>query len=123
MPKEKQQTDAPDETPNGEAAEVAEVEQATEITVTWNDKDWTVPANYGLVDAVAFRGLTRLGQMDDTPAAVEIAEAVDVVESLLGRVQFRTWSNGSRATVGDAFDLIRAVFAAWGTTAGESPAS
>lgn len=116
----KDQTDAPEpEIDSGEAAEVAEVEQATEITVNWNDRDWTVPANYGLVDAVAFRGLTRLGQLDDTPAAVEIAEAVDVVESLLGRVQFRTWSAGSRRTVGDAFDFIRAVFAAWGTTSGE----
>lgn len=116
----KDQTDAPDDTPApGEAAEVAEVEKVTTITVTWNGRDWTVPANYGLVDAVAFRGLTRLGQLGDGASAVDIADAVDVVESLLGRGQFRTWSNGSRCTVADAFDLIRAVFAAWGTPAGE----
>ena len=116
----KNRADAPEnETASGEAAEIAEVEQATTITVSWNDRDWTVPASYGHVDAVAFRGMVRIGQLDETAAVIEIAEAVDVVESLLGRVQFRTWSAGSRRTVGDAFDFIRAVYSAWGTTAGE----
>lgn len=121
----KEQTDAPEveEPPAGEAAEIAEAEGAKTITVTWNEKEWTVPANYGLVDAVAFRGIIRLQELANGAAVTEVAEGVDVIESLLGRVQFRTWARGDRATVGDAFDLIAAIFAAWGTSSGESPAS
>lgn len=111
-----QGADAPDTTAPGEAAEVAEALDATTIDVEWNDQTWSVPANYGLVSAIAFRAIARLGDASDVHA---IAGAVDVVEELLGPSQFRRWSRGDRAAMSDAFDFVNAVMAAWGTTPGE----
>lgn len=111
-----QGADAPDPTAPGEAAEVAEALDATTIDVEWHDQTWSVPANYGLVSAIAFRAIARLGDASDVHA---IAGAVDVVEELLGPSQFRRWSRGDRAAMSDAFDFVNAVMAAWGTTPGE----
>ena len=103
----------------GEAAEVAEATGAKTIQVGWNGRTWTVPASYMLLPAVAFRGLRRLGEAAEGITLDDLADAVDVLEDILGRAQFRAWSKGDRSSISDAFELVNAVVAAWGTTPGE----
>lgn len=118
----KKDTDAPESTdPDAPPAEVAEATGAPTIDIEWNDRTWTVPASYGAAPAIAFRGIRRIGEatVDSGVQVDELADAVDVVESLLGRAQFRAWSKGNRVTLGDAFDLINTIVAAWGSGLGE----
>lgn len=114
-----QGADAPDTTAPGEAAEVAEALDATTIDVEWNDQTWSVPASFGQFDAIQWRTIRRLGRASDGLTEDDLEEAVDFVESILGRAQFRRWAAGDRRGFDAIFDFVTHVIAAMGSTPGE----
>ena len=102
-------------------AEQAEVTEAETIEIEWDGRQWKIAGSYMKAPAVVVRGIPRLGEIsqagETTPE--DLADAVDVVEALLGRHQFKRWTRGKRSTFADALDLLMTAMAAWGSALGE----
>lgn len=92
-------TDAPAiDDPNPAAAEAAEREATgvTDITLTWNDEEWTIPPS-----------------LDEAPAtallALEQGRGVSFVQAMLGTKQWRRFAVGSKSSAKDASDFMVAI--------------